>query len=54
MCFNVYYDYRKFGSRALVLSLTLEHGNSKNECNKETEEEGKTKRVNMERSTVGT
>ena len=34
-------------------SLTFVHTNNKNEIRQHKEEEGKTRRVNMERSTVG-
>ena len=44
----------KCGTHARVFSQTLEHGNSNNEIRQETEEEGKERGVNMERSTAGT
>ena len=44
--------YRKCGTHARVFSQTLAHGNSKNDTDIETEEEGKKRRLNMERSTA--
>ena len=44
----------KCGTHAKVFSLNLVHGNSKNKISKDTEEECKKQRVNMEGSnTVG-
>ena len=36
-----------------MFSQTVAHGNSKNEIDKETDEEGKKRGVNMERSKAG-
>ena len=44
---------RKRGTRARVLSTTLAHGDSKNEEDKVTAEEGKNREESMERSTSG-
>ena len=44
------YGHRKWGTHARVFSQTLVHGNSKNEIDKETDEEGKKRAISMERS----
>ena len=48
----IQYGYRKCGTHARVLSETLAHGNNKND-DKDKEEEGKKRSVNIERSTGG-
>ena len=50
---TIQYGYRKCGTPTRGFSRTLAHGNSKNGTNKDTEEEGKMRPVNME-STAGT
>ena len=44
---SIEYGYKKLGVIPQVLSTTLLNGNSKNDQDKETEEEGKLKRVNI-------
>ena len=51
---TIQYGYKKWGTRARVFSQTLAHGNSTNEKDKETDEEGKKRGESMERSKAGT
>ena len=51
---TIQYGFRKCGTHALVFSQTLAHGNSKNEIDNETDEDGKKRGVSMEKSKAGT
>ena len=51
---TISYGYRKWGTQARVFSQTLAHGNSKNEIEKETDEDGKKRGVSKKRSKAGT
>ena len=48
------YCYRKLRTHSRVNSLTLAHGNSRLKEDNETEQESKTRRMNVERSTADT